>query len=118
MSENSIKLKLTQIVNVDKEGKEIKDKNDAVTYLRDDSFALYQLCEAINSKAITVKERRSAISLADKSRDAFLHGKDEIELNIDESALLKKLLENEDNKDTVYPLFFIRTMIGLLEQLK
>lgn len=119
MSENNNrKLKLVQIVNVDKEGKEVKDENGSVTYLRDDSFALFQLCEAINSKAITVKERRVAISLSDKSREAFLHSKDGIELSVDEAALLKKLLENEDNKDATYPMFFIRTMEGLLEQLR
>ncbi|HHT9124279.1 MAG TPA: hypothetical protein ACFYD6_00505 [Candidatus Brocadiia bacterium] len=118
MSENTIKLKLTQIVNRDREGKEVKDNNGIRSCVRDDNLALYQLCEAINSKVLTVRERAIAVSLADKSREAFLTFKEEVELNTEEAALLKKLLENEENKDIVYPMFFIRTMVGLLEQLK
>lgn len=113
-----VKLRLTQIVNLDRDGKEVKDRNGATGYIRDDCFALYQLCESINSKVITSQERRTAISLADKSREAFLQFSKEIKLNVDEASLLKKLLTNEDNKDVAYPMFFMRTMEGLLEQLK
>lgn len=114
---NKITLKLTHIVNIDRVGNEVKDELGSKSYFRDDSFALHQFCELLTNKMISLKDRRAAVSLAEKSRNAFLLSANEIELDIEESALLKKFLEG-DNSDITYRMGLMRTMEGLLEQLK
>ena len=115
---NKITLKLTHVINVDRAGNEVKDELGSKSYFRDDSFALHQFCELMNNKMVSLKDRRAAVSLSEKSRDAFLISSNEIELNLEEAALLKKFLESENHSDITYRMGLMRTMEGLLEQLK
>lgn len=118
MGENKITLKLGQIANTSKDGKEVRDKEGNLTYIRHDAVALSQLLNAIDSKAVQVSEYKALLGLDDRTREALLNDKTEIELTVDESALLKKLLSNPQNDRVSFSLFHIRTIDAILEQLK
>lgn len=125
-----IKLKLEKIVNTDKNGKGVLDKEGSLTFIRYDVIALSQLLNAVDSKAVQVGEYKALLGLDDKVRNVLLSDrkevettievsmKNEIELTLDESALLKKLLNNPQNDRISFSLFHIRTISAILEQLK
>lgn len=112
------RLKFEQIVEVDKNGNELKDREGNIVYLRNDQTALLQLLNAIDSKAAAVSEYKSWILLTDKIRDAWKLNKPEIELGIDEASFLKKILSNPQNDKISFSLFHVRTIDAVLEQLK
>jgi hypothetical protein len=119
MSENNkIKLKLEKIVNTDKNGKNVKDREDNLTYVRHDAIALSQLINAVDSKTVTTGEYPAWIALDDKSREALNKDKSGIELTVDEASFLKKLFSNPQNDRVSLGVFHVRTIQGLLEQLK
>lgn len=119
MSENNkIKLKLEKIVNTDKDGKDIRDRDGNLTYIRYDVIALMQLLNAVNNKAIAVNEYKTLITTDNKTREELKNDRGEIELTFDEAALLKKLLSNPQNEGINFSLFHIRTISAILEQLK
>lgn len=113
-----IKLKLEKVVNTDKNGKEVKDGSGNLTHIRHDAISLSQLINAIDSKAVAVGEYKALISIDDKCREALKQDYPEIELTVDESALLKKLLSNPQNDRISFSLFHIRTIDAVLEQLR
>lgn len=113
-----IKLKLEKIVNTDKDGKDIRDRDGNLTYIRYDTVALMQLLNAINNKAVTINEYKTLIMLDDENREELKRDSGEIELTVDEAALLKKLLSNPQNDGICFSLFHIRTISAILEQLK
>lgn len=119
MSENNkIKLKLEKIVNTGTDGKDIRDRDGNLAYIRYDVIALMQLLNAVNSKAVAINEYKTLIILDDKNREELKSDSGEIELTVDEAALLKKLLSNPQNDGINFSLFHIRTISAILEQLK
>ena len=111
-------IKLQKIINKDRDGNDVKDVNGNVSYIRHDGIAFSQLINAVDSKIVAVSEYIDLLGLDDKSRDAAMKDLTEVELTVGEAALLKKLLNNPQNDKVSYPIFFIRTIHGLLEQLK
>ena len=116
--DNKIRLKLEKIVNTDKDGKNVSDRDGNLTYIRYDAIALAQLLNTVNSKAIATNEYKALIILDDKNREELKRDSGEIELTVDEAALLKKLLSNPQNDGISFSLFHIRTINAILEQLK
>jgi hypothetical protein len=115
---NRIKLRLEQVVNVDKGGKGVKDREGNLTYIRHDGIALSQLINAVDSKMVTTGEYPAWIALDDKSREALNKERSEIELTVDEASFLKKLFSNPQNDRVPLGVFHVRTINGILEQLK
>ncbi|MFQ5834307.1 MAG: hypothetical protein ACE5HR_00075 [bacterium] len=118
MDNNKIKVKLEQIKNIDKDGKSIKDKEGNLIYIRHDAIALSQLINAVDSKVVATGEYPAWIALDDKSREALKQDRDEIELTVDEASFLKKLFSNPQNDRVTLGVFHVRTINGILEQLK
>lgn len=114
----NIKLLLEQFVDTDKNGTELKDREGNLLYRRNDHIALLQLLNATDSRAIAVNEYKALLTLEDKIRGVWRKDGNEVELNLDESALLKKLFNNPQNDKISFSLFHIRTIQGLLEQLR
>lgn len=106
-----IKLKLEQIINTDKDGKAIKDKDGNLTYIRHDTVALSQLLNVVDSKAVAVGEYPALMGLDDKFRQALKQDTNGVELSIDEGALLKRLLSNPQNDKVSFVSFiFVQFM--------
>lgn len=118
MNENKIKINLERINSTDKDGKDIKDKEGNPIYLRHDGIALSQLVNAVDSRSIAISEYKDLIALDDRSREAVMHETEEIELSVGEASLLKKLFNNPQNDKISFTVFHMRTIQGLLEQLK
>ncbi len=114
-----IKLKLNAVIDVDKNGIQFKDKEGNPLYCRNDCVALLQLLGLVDNRAVSVNEYMPLLSLYDKVKEAWRKESQEIELSIDESALLKKLLRNPgDDGKASFGIFHIRTINAILEQLK
>ncbi|MGR3310671.1 MAG: hypothetical protein ACUZ77_07835 [Candidatus Brocadiales bacterium] len=113
-----LKIKLRQVIDTGKNGSELKDREGNLIYDRNDTVALLQLLSAVNSRAIAVNEYKALVGLEDKLKETWRRDKPELELNVDESALLKKLLSNPQNDGISFRLFHIKTIHGILEQLK
>lgn len=113
-----ITFKLQQIIDTDKNGKELKDKDGNLIYYRNDNVALLQLLNAIDSKVVAINEYKAWITLGDKVKSSWLQDKNEIELDISEVSFLKKILENPANDRISFSLFHVRTIQNILEQMK
>lgn len=115
-----IKLKLQQIVDTDKNGVELKDKEGNLLYYRNDSVALLQLLSTVDNRSVNVNEYMHLLTIYDRVKEAWRKDAQEIELGIDEAALLKKIMSDPPQADgrVSFGIFHIRTINAMLEQLK
>lgn len=114
---NKITLTLLKKPELDVEGKEIRDANNNIAYSQHDILVVNQLIKTINSTDLLEHEYKPLLCLEDKFKQAWLEDLDEISLNIDECALLKKIMKEVPVKSELKS-FHLRTIINLEEQLK
>ena len=125
-------VKLEKKAGVDEKGNpilstELKDEKGniireggQISYTRHDNRVLAEITGLISNKYIATTEFVTMLTLSDKIQEAFKKDASELELSLEESTVLKKVINkvSEDSENVKFGLFHIGTLCSVLEQLK
>jgi len=120
IKENCIIIPIVKESGLDKDGKEIKDKDGNISYKREDYQGLLTLLNLYDTRkqGSFMKEGRIYLGLKDKVEKGWAKDSKVLNLTLDEASFLKKFLTelpDKEAKEVRLPEYIMRTLFGMLD---